>query len=448
MNRKIGFTALRRLMSGLIQRYPDYRDKKKKVIELHDVVMSGFACMFYQEPSLLQFQKELDDAQHTNNLKTQFGVKHIPSATQMKDVLDNLSSHHFECIFDAFHKKMEKLEVIETLKSPLGTYLCPVDGTQYFTSKQIHCKKCLRKECKDGTHYFHQILQGAIVHPDKHVVLPLMPVEVSNPLTGIVDKQDCERRSFFRFLSFLKRSTLKLPLTILGDGLFADQPVVEAIRKQGFNFILTSKPDDNKFLHEEFWLITTQKYHFEYRDKKYLHCYSWCNQLPFNGKKQVQVNLIHYEMKKEKRPGEYEIVYKNSWVTDHELKQENIIEVVKAGRTRWRIENECFNNLKNQGYHLEHSYGHGEKFLSFNFILLTILAFYLHQFLEYRDEIFQACRKKFGSKRHLWETLRSYIKLLVFNSFEWLLEFALNKDKYVGENGLPLSRAGPSRAVV
>jgi hypothetical protein len=119
-----------------------------------------------------------------------------------------------------------------------------------------------------------------------------------------------------------------------------------------------------------------------------------------------------------------------------------------AGKFRWSTHNECFNNLKNQGYHLEHSYGHGEKFLSFNFIILTMLAFYLHQFLEYRDELFQACRKKFGSKRHLWEKLSAYITLLVFNSFEGLLEFALNKDRYVGEQGLPLCRAGPSRALI
>jgi hypothetical protein len=295
------------------------------------------ACFIKLLPCL-QFQKELNDIQKTNNLRTQFGVNNIPSSTQMREVLDRLNSHHFECIFNAFHKKMEKLEVIETLKSPLGTYLCSVDGIQYFTSKNIHCKKCLKKECKDGVHYFHQMLQGALVHPDKNVVVPLMPVEISNPLEGVVTKQDCERRSFFRFLSLLKKNALKLPFTILGDGLFADQPVVEAIRKEGFNFILTSKPNDNKFLHEEFWLVTAKKHRFEYKEGKHLHVYSWCNQLPFNGRKQVFVNLVHYEMKKEKRPNEYEIVYKNSWVTDHEIKEENIIDVVKAARTRWRIE--------------------------------------------------------------------------------------------------------------
>lgn len=445
MNRKIGFTQLRKLMSNLIKGYPDYRDQKKKAIELHDVVMCGFACMFYQSPSILQFQKELNDIQKTNNLKTQFGVENIPSSTQMREVLDNLNCDHFECIFNTFHKKMQKLDVVETFKSNLETFLFAVDGTQYFTSKKVHCKKCLKKVCKDGTHYSHQILQSAIVHPDKSFVVPFIPIEVSNEEENY-DKQNCERKSFFKLLSSLKRSPLKLPLTILGDALFADQPIVIAIRNHNYNFILTSKPDDHKFMHEEFSLITTKRYHYEYHDGKNLHVYSWSHQLPLTTKKKVHVNFVTYEMRKEKRPNEFEVVYKNSWITDHEISEKNVVDIVFAGRKRWRIENECFNSLKNQGYNLEHNYGHGEKFLSINFIMLTMLSFYMHQFLEYRDELFQTCRKKLGSKKHLWEKLRSYISLLVFNSFEWLLEFVANREKYVDENGLRLSRAGPSKA--
>ena len=29
--------------------------------------------------------------------------------------------------------------------------------------------------------------------------------------------------------------------------------------------------------------------------------------------------------------------------------------LVKGGRCRWKIENETFNTLKNQGYHFEHN---------------------------------------------------------------------------------------------
>ena len=74
---------------------------------------------------------------------------------------------------------------------------------------------------------------------------------------------------------------------------------------------------------------------------------------------------------------------------------------------------------------MEHNYGHGQKHLAFNFYLLTLLAFFMHQIFELTDGNYQACRKKLGSKKHLWETIRAYIKILVFDTWDLLLEFVL-----------------------
>ena len=53
-----------------------------------------------------------------------------------------------------------------------------------------------------------------------------------------------------------------------------------------------------------------------------------------------------------------------SWVTDIEITRENVYDIMRAGRARWRIENETFNTLKKQGYNLGHNYGLGKKHLS------------------------------------------------------------------------------------
>jgi hypothetical protein len=107
-------------------------------------------------------------------------------------------------------------------------------------------------------------------------------------------------------------------------------------------------------------------------------------------------------------------------------KDSGINTLVKAGRCRWKNENECFNVMKNHGYCMAHNYGHGEKNLAFNFYLLTLLAFTMHQIFELSDRLYQACRKKLGSKKHLWETIRSYIKIIIFDTWERLLEYVLN----------------------
>ena len=63
-------------------------------------------------------------------------------------------------------------------------------------------------------------------------------------------------------------------------------------------------------------------------------------------------------------------------------------------------------------------------------IVLTLLAFGCHQLFELTEGLFQECRKKFASKHPLWETLRSSIKIMVFDTWEILLAFALSPTRY------------------
>jgi hypothetical protein len=124
------------------------------------------------------------------------------------------------------------------------------------------------------------------------------------------------------------------------------------------------------------------------------------------------------------------VTYKNSWVTDIEMTVGNVQDMTRAGRCRWKIENECFNTLKNQGYHIEHNYGHGKQYLSYNMYLLTLLAFYFHQVFELTDGVYQGCRSRYGSKAHLWENFRSTIRMLIVDSWEHLMDLLLNEEDY------------------
>ncbi len=451
MKPAISFETFKNLMSSQISKWDDDRNSEKIKISLYDVTMSAFACMFYQSPSLLQFQRELQNARKLNNLLLQFGVKQIPSNTQLKDVLDVIDSNKFVEVFNKIHKKLLKYNIIKRYENKLNTYFLSIDGTQFYTSTKVKCKKCLISNRDDVKHYSHKMLQSAIVAPGKRTVIPLMPIEISNELgKDIHAKQDCERKSFARNLKAIKKTCLNnLPFTILLDALYATQPDVKLIRENNWDFIIVSKPNDNKYLHEEFELATTKKEYFTYEDKKYIHEYKWSHDLPLTSTCKTNVNIIYYCMKSKKDPKQ-KTVYKNSWITSHIITKDNVKDLVLGGRARWKIENECFNNLKNQGYHLEHSYGHGENSLSFNFIVLTMLAFYIHQLLEEQDELFIACRKFHGSKMHLWQTLKSYIKILLFESFEILLRFSLDSESYlkedvIGSNEFKLAqaRAGP-----
>ena len=110
-----------------------------------------------------------------------------------------------------------------------------------------------------------------------------------------------------------------------------------------------------------------------------------------------------------------------SWITDFLLTPENVWAFMRGGRARWKIENETFNTLKNQGYHLEHNYGHGEQNLSVVFAMLMMLAFLVDQVQQLCCPLFQAVWQKLGSKRQLWEEIRHHFRMLVFESLAELL---------------------------
>lgn len=124
------------------------------------------------------------------------------------------------------------------------------------------------------------------------------------------------------------------------------------------------------------------------------------NTIPLQGgENAIKVNYFHYRMFTKNKKGKEILGYQNSWVTDIEITEQNVQTLVKGGRCKWKIENECFNTLKNQGYYIDHSYGHGDKNLCFNFYLLTLIAFAFHQVFELTDKLYQTCRQELGSKK-------------------------------------------------
>ena len=94
---------------------------------------------------------------------------------------------------------------------------------------------------------------------------------------------------------------------------------------------------------------------------------------------------------------------------------------MRGGRARWKIENETFDTLKNQGYHLEHNYGHGEQNLSVVLALLMMLAFLVDQVQQLSCPVFWAAWNKMKTKCQLWEEIRRHFRTLLFDSMTELL---------------------------
>jgi len=114
------------------------------------------------------------------------------------------------------------------------------------------------------------------------------------------------------------------------------------------------------------------------------------------------------------------VVYRNAFATNHAITAANVAEVVRAGRARWKGENE--NTLKTKGYNLTHNFGHGKQHLSALLASLNLLAFLFHTLLELLDSSYR-CLRQFLPRKTFFDDLRALTRYLCFDSWEALMAF-------------------------
>lgn len=370
-------------------------------IRLEDAVMSGFAMFALKDPSLLAFDQRRAKAE---NLRQVFGIQNIPSDTQMRTILDEVAPESLGPLFKQVFQQLQRGKVLEKMRFMGKYYLASIDGTGYFSSKKVHCESCLQRTNK-GTGeitYSHQMLGVAIVHPDQKAVIPLMPEPIIKQDGD--KKNDCERNAAKRLLTKLRQDYPRLRLIIIEDALSANAPHIKALKHHDYRFILGVKPGDHAYLFN----YVAQAYavgktmECEYVEEGVIHRFRYLNDAPLNESNTgVRVNFLEYwEIKGDK-------TRHFTWITDFTITKNNAFDLMRGGRSRWKIENETFNTLKNQGYHFDHNFGHGQKHLSVVFALLMMLAFAVDQAQQLACQLFQAAWDKAGSKRSLWERMRS-----------------------------------------
>jgi hypothetical protein len=175
-----------------------------------------------------------------------------PQDSQLRDILDNIPSEAFAPIFkDDFGRLRRHKHLIEYEVLP-GKLMCVIDGTQYHSSTSVRCDCCLTKQHKKGeiTHS-HSVLQGAIMHPDKKQVLPVLPVmpEAIQNKDGS-KKQDCESKAAKRFVQSLRKTHPRQGFILCGDGLMSHQPLMETMTENGMHCLFVAKPGDHQYLFE------------------------------------------------------------------------------------------------------------------------------------------------------------------------------------------------------
>lgn len=396
-----------------------------------DCLMSGLAIFGFKCPSLLQFEKrKASEPMIRRNLRTLYQVANAPSDTCLRERLDVISPNQLRRPFKKIFAYLQRGKALESFRYLDNHYIISVDGTGQYSSKQVHCKNCCEKKHRNGdVTYYHHMLGASLVHPDKKIVIPLAPEPI---IKGDgATKNDCERNASKRLLIDFRREHPHLKVLIVEDGLASNHPHLSLLDSLNMDYLIGVKPGDHTYLFD--WIRDLPgESHTEIDEQETTHEFQYYHDVPLNDTHHdYRVNVLEYTERK--KSGK---IQRFSWVTKLAITKENVFMQMRAARSRWRIENETFNTLKNQGYNFSHNYGHGKENLCSVMTMLMLLAFLIDQVQQLCCKTYQKARKHAGAFKVLFERMRVLIEYAIWNSFYELL-------KFIGE---PENRAPPDGA--
>ena len=413
-------TNLETTAEGLVDTRREGFDLKYR---LADALKSALSIFFFQHPSMLDFQVKMKDKWKRSNLETMMGVKEIPSNVQITTLLDGINPDCLSGVFNENLLVLDRWGGLKDYRCLSGGVLIALDGVWYHSSEQIQCPHCLHKTKDSVTTYFHSALAGTIVMPGNTAVLPVAPEMISNTDGEGGKKQDCERNAAKRWLSKHAEEYKWLSPTLLGDDLFSNYPFCKEVLGHGYSFIFTCKEDSHPWLTETVknsYLEETSKR--EWKGRYHLvYTFRWLNGVELRGNKEtLQVNYLSLSIWNEEQN---KLTFTNTWITNKTITSDNVAHLASCGRSRWKIENEHNNVLKNHGYNLKHNFGHGKTYASEMYCLLNLLAFQVHTILDINDEDYQKARAYAGRRDEFFNELRFVMRFKLFESWQQFIAF-------------------------
>jgi hypothetical protein len=333
----------------------------------------------------------------------------IPCDTSMREILDGVAPRKLRPLFKDAFRALQRGKALEQMVFMEDSYLLNLDGTGYFSSNTLYSDACMEKvsTTTGRVSYYLQTMGAAIVHPGFKEVIPLCP-EIIRKQDGET-KMDCERNAIRRFLKKFRQDHPHLKVIINEDALSSNAPHIEDLEDYNCHYILGVKEGDHKFLfhYVDQAFRDGEAVEFSLPDEKkkdILHHFRIVYDVPLNKSNQdCRVTFVEY-WEANTKTGK---IQHFSWITDLDITEDNVYLFIRGARARWKIENETFNTLKNQGYHFGHNYGLGKQHLTEIFVFLTMLAFLIDQIQQLCCPLFNGVWKKWKSKRSLWEKIRS-----------------------------------------
>jgi len=410
------------LLSGLRSVCAGFADTRRGpvVYSMVDVGMSAFSLFFLQSESFLDYQRQMEVGHSTSNCHTLFGIKRIPTDNHIRALLDPVVPDALQPCFDQVIEPLLQNNGLTAFRRLGGRCLIALDGTEYFCSRKLGCAQCSTRQRANGTEYSHAMLCATLVAPGHNRTVPLTP-EFIAPRDGAA-KQDCERDGAKRWLTAHAERVAPPRPVYLGDDLFCSRPMAEQVLATGADFLFVAKRDSHKTLYE--FLKGADLERLVRRERKpgnhstTITC-RWIDGVPLrDGPDALQVNWLGVTITN----AAGKTTCDGAFATSLPITADTVAEIAASARARWKIENESFNVLKNNGYRLEHNFGHGKKYLAQIFAAMNLLAFAFHTVCDCLEIQWTQAREIIAKRTRFFLHIATICAYILFASWNSLIQ--------------------------
>lgn len=322
----------------------------------------------------------------------------LPHYDTINDFLSGLDVNELEKIRTYMIKELLKKRSFESYRIEGEYWGIIIDGTGLHTFRDKHCEHCLRrvytnKETGEKTVlYMHHVLEAKLVVDD--MVFSIASEFIENESEN-VSKQDCELKAFTRLAKKIKQTFKRLPICILGDSLYACESVFSLCNEYKWKYLCRFKEGRIKSVASEFKALK------EIEHSKKQEDLFWTNDISYNER---TVNLM--ETKLETKKG---TIQEFVFITDLKITKKNAERLIAVGRSRWKIENQGFNEQKNNRYAIEHANSQNYTAMKNHYVLFQITDI-IRQLYERGSKILKTLKKTAKEKSSvLLEAIRKHL---------------------------------------
>ena len=311
-------------------------------------------------------------------------LEEIPYWETIQDVFITINTNELRDIQKYIVKALIRSKMFDKYRFN-GSFQLLFDGTGLSSHNYNLNNNCLERKHKDGKiSYYKYVLECKLVVSNIIISLDSEFIENEKMLTD-KQKQDCETNAFKRMIKRIKKNYHKYKFIITGDGLYATTPIIKLCKKYKWNYIFNLKPDRLKEINETF------EDNINYQNETNHQNYYLSTDIKYKG---ISLSAFKYIETKKKKTTIFR------YISDLEIKDSNIKEIVSMGRKRWKIEDEGFYTQKHRTFNISHLNSRNDTAMKNHYFFIQF-AHTIRQLLEQGNLLTKSLKLKIKEVSHL-----------------------------------------------